>query len=105
MKGDDGAVEKELAGTVGDNGGSNECLPGTHAFPRSRRPGRPTVAAVSLRKKPAKRNARPATRRWVPPSTGRRDRTIGQGRERRRLAMAWQRAAAAPGPTAAADRE
>src|SRR5262244_1557964 len=37
MEGDDGAIEKELAGTVGDNGWINDCLPGTHAFPRSRR--------------------------------------------------------------------
>src|SRR5215467_14765028 len=38
MEGDDGAVEKELAGTVGHNGWINDWLPGTHAFPRSRRP-------------------------------------------------------------------
>src|SRR6266478_2190814 len=38
MEGDDGAIEKELAGTIGHNGWINDCLPGTHAFPRSRRP-------------------------------------------------------------------
>jgi hypothetical protein len=37
MEGDDGAIEKELAGTVGDNGCINGCVPGNHAFPRSRR--------------------------------------------------------------------
>src|SRR5262249_61882757 len=67
MKGDDGAIEKELTGTVGDNGGINDCLPGTHAFPRSRRPRRPTGAAVSLPKKPAKSKARPGDPALRPP--------------------------------------
>src|SRR5262249_20760016 len=38
MEGDDGAIEKELAGAVGDNGCINGCVPGNHAFPRLRRP-------------------------------------------------------------------
>src|SRR5258708_27996996 len=37
MEGDDGAIEKELAGTIGDNGWIKDCFPGNHAFPRSRR--------------------------------------------------------------------
>jgi hypothetical protein len=37
MEGDDGAIEKEFAGTVGDNGWIKDCFPGNHAFPRSRR--------------------------------------------------------------------
>src|SRR5215831_16817768 len=32
MEGDDSAIEKELAGTVGDNGWINDCFPGNHAF-------------------------------------------------------------------------
>src|SRR5690349_11046576 len=52
MEGDDGAIEKELAGTIGDNGWIKDCFPGNHAFPRSRRrSNRPAAAASSLGKK------------------------------------------------------
>src|SRR5262245_24446169 len=37
MEGDDGAIEKELAGTIGDNDWIKDCFPGNHACPRSRR--------------------------------------------------------------------
>src|ERR1700758_154548 len=32
MEGDDGAIEKELAGTIGDNGWIKDYFPGNHAF-------------------------------------------------------------------------
>src|SRR5262245_29038147 len=98
MEGDDGAIEKELAGAVGDNGWINDCLPGTHVFPRAWRttPLHPSWNGCSS-KSPEKtcetqceagNSALGARRR---PTA---DRTIGQGRERRWLAMAWRRAAA-----------
>src|SRR5215470_7335356 len=59
MEGDDGAIEKELAGTIGDNGWINACFPGNHAFlVHGGVPHRAAAAASSLGKKSAERNAR-----------------------------------------------
>src|SRR5713226_6141521 len=59
MEGDDGAIEKELAGTIGDNGWIKDCFPGNHAFPRSRRRSTsPSGRRIKSRKKSAERNAR-----------------------------------------------
>src|SRR5258708_1144994 len=51
MEGDDGAIEKELAGTIGDNGWIKDCFPGNHAFPRSPRSPFPTAPPTNAREK------------------------------------------------------
>src|SRR5215471_11780788 len=91
MEGDDGAIEKELAGAVGDNGWINDRFPGNHAFlVHGGVPHRAAAAASSLGKKSAERNARLRT---AAPACA--DRSL----------MAWRRSAGAPGPTVVADRE
>ena len=70
VEGDHGAVEEQLAGAVGDDGGTGRCFPCNHAFPHPRRRPAPrrralirVLAAASLRKKRPERNATCGTRR------------------------------------------
>src|SRR5262252_4446578 len=93
MEGDDGAIEKELAGDVGDNGWINDCFPGNHAFLVHGGVAHGAAAAASsLGKKSAERNASSARPRLHM-------RAVSAG------LMAWRRAAGAPGSTVVADRE